>query len=81
MLTARDKKLKLAGKSLTEHVRQKHGAGKEVGAALMPDGIRKDDNPIPHQTMTKYTKSLSREERVMARFPEVEQNILESLNL
>ena len=33
MLTARDKKLKLSGKSLTEHLRRKQGAHKDVGAA------------------------------------------------
>ena len=64
-------KQKLAGKSLTEHLRRKHGAEKEVGAAFMLDEIRKDDNPTPRQTITKYTKSLSREERGIDRYPRV----------
>ena len=41
-------KQKLAGKSLTEHLCWKHGAEKEVGAGLMLEEIRKDDNPTPH---------------------------------
>ena len=45
MLTARDKKQKLAGKSLTEHLRRKHGAITAVGAALMLNKIKRDDNP------------------------------------
>ena len=69
MLTARDKKQKLSGKSLTENLCRKHGADKELGAAFMLDEIRKDDNLTPRQTITKYTKSLSCEERVTNRYP------------
>ena len=69
MLTARDKTQKLAGKSLTEHLRRKHGAVKEVGAALMLNEIKRDNNPTACQQITKYTKCLSREERVIDRYP------------
>ena len=82
MLTARDKKQKLAGKSWTGHLRRKHGTEKEIGAALMLDKIRKDDNPTPRQTTTKYTKSLSRKERVIDQYPRGgTEDIRISLNL
>ena len=69
LLTAGDKKQKLAGKSLTEHLRWQHGAEKEVGAALMLNEIQKDVNHTPRQRITNYAKSLSREERVIDRYP------------
>ena len=31
--------------------------------------IQRDDNPTPRQAITKYTKSLSREERIKDRYP------------
>ena len=56
MLSARDKKLKLSGKSLTKHLRRKQGAHKDVGAAFMLHEIQQDDNPTPRQAIIKYTK-------------------------
>ena len=47
----------------------KHGAEKEVGAALMLNEIQKDVNHTPRQRITNYAKSLSREERVIDRYP------------
>ena len=55
-MTARDKKQKFAWKSLTEHLHWKHGAEKEVGAALILNEIRKDDNPTPRQRITKLNQ-------------------------
>ena len=75
LLTARDKKQKLAGKFLTEHSRRKHGAEKEVGAALMLNEIQRDDNPTASQRITKYTKCLSHEDRVNDRYPSGGTNI------
>ena len=69
MLTARDKKLKLSGKSLTEHLCRKHGAHKDVGAAFMLHEIQQDDNPTPRQAITKYTNSLTHKERIKDRYP------------
>ena len=48
---------------------RKNGAEKEVGAAFMLNEIQKDANPTPRQTITNYAKSLSREERVIDRYP------------
>ena len=62
MLTAWDKKLKLSGKSLTEHLRRKQGAHKDVGAAFMLHEIQQDDNPTPRQAITKDTKTIVRKE-------------------
>ena len=61
MITRRDNKQTLAGKSLTEHLCRKHGAVKEVVTALMLNENWKDDNPTARQRITMYTKSLSRE--------------------
>ena len=52
-----------------EHLRQKHGTHKDVGAAFMLHEIQQDDNPPPRQAITKYTKSLSREERIKNSYP------------
>ena len=59
MLTERDKKLNLSGKSLNAHLLWENNTHKDVSTAFMLHEIQQDDKPTPCKTITKYTKTFN----------------------